>query len=64
MSSIVDVAVVGLGPVGAILSALLGRAGINTVVFDKADELFPLPRAISFDASARALIGVAMPRAR
>ena len=49
MSSIVDVAVVGLGPVGAILSALLGRAGINTVVFDKADELFPLPRAISFD---------------
>lgn len=49
MFGIVDVAVVGLGPVGAILSALLGRSGINTVVFDKADDIFPLPRAISFD---------------
>ena len=56
MSSIVDVAVVGLGPVGAILSALLGRAGINTVVFDKADELFPLPRAISFDHEVMRII--------
>lgn len=49
MFGIVDVAIVGLGPVGAILSGLLGRYGINTIVFDKADDIFPLPRAVSFD---------------
>lgn len=49
MSGIVDVAVVGLGPVGAVLSALLGRQGISTVVLDKSDDIFALPRAISFD---------------
>ena len=49
MSGVVDVAVVGLGPVGAILSALLGRQGISTAVFDKSDDIFALPRAISFD---------------
>jgi len=49
MSGIVDVAVVGLGPVGAVLSALLGRQGISAVVLDKSEEIFPLPRAISFD---------------
>ena len=49
MSGIVDVAVIGLGPTGAILSALLGRSGINTVVIDKSGDIFPLPRAVSFD---------------
>ena len=39
MSSAVEVAVIGLGPTGAILSALLGRSGINTVVIDKAGVL-------------------------
>ncbi|PIT00348.1 hypothetical protein TSA1_05945 [Bradyrhizobium nitroreducens] len=49
MSGVVDVAVVGMGPVGAILAALLGQKGISTVVFDKSDDIFPLPRAIAFD---------------
>lgn len=49
MTSTVDVAIVGLGPVGATLAALLGRAGVSTVVIDKADDIFPLPRAIGFD---------------
>ena len=49
MSRTVDVAIVGLGPTGAILSALLGRSKIQTVVIDKADDIFPLPRAIAFD---------------
>lgn len=49
MSGVVDVAVIGLGPTGAILSTLLGRSGINTVVIDKPDDIFPLPRAVSFD---------------
>lgn len=49
MASIVDVAIVGLGPVGATLAALLGRAGVSTLVIDKADDIYPLPRAVGFD---------------
>ena len=49
MSKLHDVAVVGLGPVGAVLAGLLGRAGIRTLVIDKADDIYPLPRAIAFD---------------
>lgn len=49
MARMVDVAIVGLGPVGATLAALLGRAGVSTLVIDKADDIFPLPRAVGFD---------------
>jgi 3-(3-hydroxy-phenyl)propionate hydroxylase len=49
MRGTADVAVVGFGPVGAVLAALLGRGGIRTVVIDKADDIYPLPRAIAFD---------------
>lgn len=49
MTRQVDVAIVGLGPVGATLAALLGRGGVSTLVIDKADDMFPLPRAIGFD---------------
>jgi 3-(3-hydroxy-phenyl)propionate hydroxylase len=48
-SRIVDVAIIGLGPVGAMLSALLGQRSITTVVIDKADDIFPLPRAAGLD---------------
>jgi len=44
-----DVAVVGFGPVGAIAAHLLGQRGIHTIVIDRTDQLFPLPRAIAFD---------------
>lgn len=44
-----DVAVVGLGPVGAVLAALLGQVGIKTLVIDKLDDIYPLPRAVGFD---------------
>ena len=56
MSRLVDVAVIGLGPTGAMLSALLGRSGIETVVIDKADDIFPLPRAVSFDHEVMRLV--------
>jgi len=49
MSQIVDVAIVGLGPVGALLAALLGRVGIHTLVIDRLDDVYPLPRAIGLD---------------
>lgn len=49
MSDTADVAIVGLGPVGAILAALLGQQGIQTIAIDKSDDIYPLPRAIGFD---------------
>lgn len=44
-----DVAIVGCGPVGVVLAALLARRGLTVVALDKDRELFPLPRAAHFD---------------
>src|SRR5262245_16107289 len=49
MPKVADVVVVGFGPVGAVLAALLGRAGIHTVVIDQADDIYPRPRDVAFD---------------
>ncbi|WP_185878908.1 bifunctional 3-(3-hydroxy-phenyl)propionate/3-hydroxycinnamic acid hydroxylase [Variovorax sp. MHTC-1] len=48
----VDVAVIGFGPVGASLAALLGRRGRRVAVFDKSDQVYPLPRAFALDHEA------------
>lgn len=47
-----DVLVVGLGPVGAALAALLGRYGVRVLAVDKATEIFTKPRAIALDNEA------------
>ena len=52
MPKLFDVAIVGLGPVGAILAALLGRQGLEVVVVERSADIFPLPRAIAFDHEA------------
>ncbi|MFN0160138.1 MAG: bifunctional 3-(3-hydroxy-phenyl)propionate/3-hydroxycinnamic acid hydroxylase [Burkholderiales bacterium] len=44
-----DVAIVGLGPVGAALANLLGQAGVSVVAFERDAEVYPLPRAVHFD---------------
>nr|MBX2886910.1 FAD-dependent monooxygenase [Granulosicoccus sp.] len=44
-----DVAIIGLGPVGATLANLLGQSGISTQVFEREAALYPLPRAVHFD---------------
>lgn len=44
-----DVLIVGLGPVGATLAALLGDAGVDVLAIDKSTEVYPLPRAAHFD---------------
>ncbi len=44
-----DVLIVGLGPVGATLAALLGDAGVEVLAIDKSTEVYPLPRAAHFD---------------
>lgn len=45
----VDVIIVGLGPTGTTLAALLGQRGILVAAFDKLPDLYPLPRAIGLD---------------
>lgn len=44
-----DVLVVGLGPVGAALAALLAQQGVATLAIDKDAAIHPLPRAVHFD---------------
>ncbi|MGK2932870.1 MAG: bifunctional 3-(3-hydroxy-phenyl)propionate/3-hydroxycinnamic acid hydroxylase [Solirubrobacterales bacterium] len=44
-----DVAIVGMGPVGAILAGLLGRRGVDVIVLERDLEVFPLPRAAHID---------------
>jgi 2-polyprenyl-6-methoxyphenol hydroxylase-like FAD-dependent oxidoreductase len=44
-----DVAIVGYGPVGQALAALLGRAGHRVGVFERYREIYHLPRAVHLD---------------
>ncbi|WP_329045754.1 bifunctional 3-(3-hydroxy-phenyl)propionate/3-hydroxycinnamic acid hydroxylase [Amycolatopsis sp. NBC_01488] len=45
-----DLLVLGCGPVGAMAGNLAGQAGLTTAVLDRAPGVFDLPRAIHFDA--------------
>lgn len=44
-----DVAIVGYGPVGQALAALLGQAGHRVAVFERFGEVYRLPRAVHLD---------------
>src|SRR5687767_11294874 len=44
-----DVAIVGFGPVGALLANMLGRAGHRVLVLERDADIHPLPRAVHFD---------------
>jgi 3-(3-hydroxy-phenyl)propionate hydroxylase len=44
-----DVAIVGLGPVGATLANILGQAGISVLVLEREAAAYHLPRAVHFD---------------
>ena len=44
-----DVAVVGLGPTGAVCAALLGRLGLRTIAIEREPEVYDKPRAFALD---------------
>jgi 3-(3-hydroxy-phenyl)propionate hydroxylase len=58
-SSVVDVLIVGNGPVGATIAALLGRYGVTTLVVDKLHEIVLMPRAIALDNEALRILQLA-----
>lgn len=56
---VVDVLVVGYGPVGATLAALLGSYGIKCLVIEKQEEILMAPRAIALDNEALRILQMA-----
>lgn len=44
-----DLLIVGCGPVGAVAGNLAGAAGLSTVIIDRREQVFDLPRAIHLD---------------
>ncbi|MFB6549447.1 bifunctional 3-(3-hydroxy-phenyl)propionate/3-hydroxycinnamic acid hydroxylase [Streptomyces sp. NPDC056405] len=48
-SKVYDVAIVGFGPVGQMLSLLLGRAGRDVIALERWPGPYDLPRAVHFD---------------
>jgi len=44
-----DVAIIGYGPVGAMLAALLGPTGRSVLVVEHETQVYPLPRAVHLD---------------
>ncbi|SOE06285.1 3-(3-hydroxy-phenyl)propionate hydroxylase [Variovorax sp. YR752] len=46
---VVDVAIVGYGPVSEILALALARQGRSVAVFERWEERYPLPRAVCID---------------
>ncbi len=44
-----DCLIIGLGPVGAILGNLLGKAGLHVCILERETEIYPHPRAIHGD---------------
>jgi len=60
--NVVDVAVVGYGPVGMVTAALLGRRGYRVAVLERHAGMYNLPRAAIFDDETMrtfAVLGVA-----
>lgn len=55
----VDVLIVGFGPTGATLAALLGCYGINTLAIDKETDILMMPRAIALDNEALRVLQMA-----
>lgn len=46
---LLDVCIIGMGPTGAVLSALLGQMGLQVGVCDASTDVYDKPRAIALD---------------
>jgi 3-(3-hydroxy-phenyl)propionate hydroxylase len=49
LKDLYDVAIVGMGPVGATLGNLLALRGVRTLIMDREADVYSLPRAVHFD---------------
>lgn len=59
LALVYDLAIVGLGPVGAALAALAGGRGLRTLVVERETAAYSLPRAAHLDGEAlRILAGI------
>ncbi|MGY2808888.1 FAD-dependent monooxygenase [Bradyrhizobium sp. USDA 4506] len=47
-----DVAIVGLGPVGAIFANLLAKSGLRVAIVERVADIYDKPRAITLDHEA------------
>ena len=55
LAEMFDVAVIGCGPVGAMLALLLSRRGLRVIAIDRALEISQQPRAVYFDGETMRL---------
>ena len=53
-----DVTIIGYGPVGAMLAALLGAKGRKVLVVERDKEIYPLPRAVHMDHEVYRLVSL------
>ncbi len=44
-----DIAIAGMGPVGAMAALLFAESGLDVVVIERSEEVYPLPRAVNLD---------------
>jgi 3-(3-hydroxy-phenyl)propionate hydroxylase len=51
-----EVAIIGCGPVGALLANLLGLQGVKTLVLEREAAIYHLPRAVHFDDEVMRLL--------